>query len=173
LPAAKQTNQLLINAQLPSDQAEACSADVIELRDELEQLLQRNWTQHPRLDTAPRAAMWGASTAIAANAPPRRTPRSLIVKPHCVPPKLAHQLHHAKATESCRKLKVGVSYIRPGRSVLWPEYVPTHIAGDPKPRSSSFYMPPEKQATIWPMALADTPDNCGCFSDCGGRATSQ
>jgi hypothetical protein len=35
-------NQLLINAQLPSDEAEACSAGVIELGDDLEHLLQRN-----------------------------------------------------------------------------------------------------------------------------------
>ena len=47
-PLPSRRNQLLINAQLPSDQAEACSAGVIELRDDLERLLQRNWTKHPK-----------------------------------------------------------------------------------------------------------------------------
>ncbi|MGZ6639250.1 MAG: hypothetical protein ACXVHQ_40970 [Solirubrobacteraceae bacterium] len=44
----RRRNQLLANAQLPSDQAEASSAGIIELRDDLEQLLQRNRTQHPK-----------------------------------------------------------------------------------------------------------------------------
>ena len=47
-PLPSRRNQLLINAQLPSDQDEACSAGVIELSDDLEHLLQRNWTQHSK-----------------------------------------------------------------------------------------------------------------------------
>jgi hypothetical protein len=40
-------NQMLIDAHLPSDQAETRPAAPIELRDDLEHPLQRNWTQHP------------------------------------------------------------------------------------------------------------------------------
>ena len=53
-------NQLLIDAELPSHQAEACSAKIIELRDNLDHLLQRNRSQHPNQpDTAPSVVMWG------------------------------------------------------------------------------------------------------------------
>jgi hypothetical protein len=46
LPSGR--DQLLINAQLPSNQAEACSAGSVELRADLEHLLKRNWTQDPK-----------------------------------------------------------------------------------------------------------------------------
>jgi hypothetical protein len=92
---------LLLNAQLPSNQTETRSAEIVELSDDLEHLLQRNRTQHPRQAPRPRPSvvMWGASAVLSSDAPPRRVPRSLIDKPHCAPLKLVHKLHKDKATK--------------------------------------------------------------------------
>ena len=55
----------------PENQAEACSAGIVTLGDDLEHLLQRNRTQHPK--SAPEAAheSGGASAVIAADASPK------------------------------------------------------------------------------------------------------
>ena len=51
-------------------------------------------------EAAVSAVTWGVSVVIAADTPKDVRPRSLIAKPHRVPPKLAHRLRHTQATEN-------------------------------------------------------------------------
>jgi hypothetical protein len=77
----------------PENQAEACSAGIVTLGDDLGHLLQRNPDPAPEISPEAAHESGGASAVLAADAPPRHTPPKLDRRAALRAPKLADQPH--------------------------------------------------------------------------------
>ena len=142
-------DQLLINAQLPSNQAQACSAGIVEFRENVEHELQRDRAQHHK---SARGCAWPG----------------VIAQLSSVPPKLATSfiaLKLPKAHKGCPS-RSGVCSVRPPASrALTGETFPTRVLGnqpaiapyevDPEPPIATATGPRE-EAKALSMALAET-----------------